>query len=270
MKSRLSWEVFLLSSVLMVSCGTTKSTDEDHYQRRKYSVQSVIWQQNAAEYKALCYQAFNTAKSQLDRFLEKKGKSGKKPAIVTDIDETVLDNSPFNAKLIEKNEEYTKEEWANWVHQIAAEAIPGAEEFLNYAEDRGVEVFYVTNRLERAEKATLKNMKEVNFPYADGRHLLLRAETGAKKNRFEQVAEQYDILLFMGDNLSDFSSQFRVPSTKKRNALAEYYEDEFGKKFIVLPNPMYGDWETKGIYQGKYHWTDQEKAAIRKAAIKAY
>lgn len=266
----------LFASFLFVGCiGVSKeikveSTQTHPINVREYSIQSVLWQQNAAEYRALCYQAFTVAKMRLDNFLA-ENKDTKKPlAIITDVDETVLNNSPFNAKLIELNENYSSEEWATWVKLEKAKAIPGAEDFLNYAKEKGVEVFYVSNRSHKLVAETIANMKKVNFPYADRQHLFFKKETSAKKARFEQVRDTHKVVLYLGDNLGDFSSKFRVPSTEKRNALADSLQDEFGKRFIVLPNPMYGDWESKGLYQGRYDWTQQQKDSIWSASLKSY
>lgn len=235
-----------------------------------HTIQAVLWQQNAAEYRALSYQAFNVAQLRLNQFLKEKNGKGKKAAIITDIDETVMDNTPSSVKNIEENQEFSEEEWAQWVNQEKATEVPGAAKFLNYAKTKGVEVFYVSNRVSTAEEATIRNMKTLGFPYADKGHLLLRTNESSKKKRFEQVRESYDVLLYLGDNLSDFSHQFEAPSTEKRNATADNLKSEFGNRFIVLPNPIYGDWETKGIFKGKYNWTAKEKDSLRRAQLKSY
>lgn len=242
----------------------------DDFPRREYSVQSVLWQQNAGEYRALCYQAFNIAKVRLDGFLADESLEGKKLAIITDIDETVLDNSPFNAKLIQKNEEFTQDEWNKWSFLEEARAIPGAKEFLDYAYSKGVEVFYVTNRTMVEEEATLRNMKKVGFPYADRAHLFLKKETSSKKERLENVRKNHTVVLYLGDNLGDFSEKFAVPNSQKRNEVVDGFRDNFGYNFIVLPNPMYGDWETKALYKERYDWSDFQKDSIRKADIRSY
>lgn len=237
---------------------------------RAYSVQSVMWQQNAAEYRALCYQAFNVARFRLDQLLEKEQLEGKKLAIVTDIDETILDNSPYNAQLIQDNIDYTPDTWKDWTDKASAKAIPGAVEFLNYVKSRGVEVFYVSNRNENEVESSIENMKIVGFPFADREHLLFRQKEGSKIARFNEIELTHTILFYMGDNLSDFSSAFEVPSTAKRNESADEFSNRFGVDFIVLPNPMYGDWETKGIYQGRYDWSEKQKDSIRRLNIHGY
>lgn len=238
---------------------------------REYSVQSVVWQQNAAEYRALCYQAFNLAKLRLDYFLENLEDTQKKPALISDIDETLLDNSPYNAKMIERDVDYNQEEWKEWTDLAEAKAIPGAVEFFNYAKSRGVEIFYVTNRHISEKETTIKNMEVAGFPSASTENLFLRDETSSKSSRFEKVQEYHNVLLYLGDNLSDFKSdEFRINSSEKRNHLVDKLKDDFGNKFIVLPNPMYGDWETRGIYEGSYEWTDAQKDSLRRSKLKMY
>lgn len=272
MKNRLfTYGVLLSAFSLTVSCkSTTDLQNGKTTNPREYSMQAVMWQQNSAEYRALCYQAFNTAKLNLDQFKADPSLAGKKLAIITDIDETVFDNSPYNAKLIEQAEEFTQEGWNEWSALEDAWEVPGAGEFLNYAKDNDVEIFYITNRMESERASTLRNMKKLDFPYADDQHLLLRNETGSKEDRFDKVRDEYEVIMYMGDNLSDFTSKFRAPSTKERNELADQLHDQFGIRFIVLPNPMYGDWESKGIYEGKYDWNNRQKDSIHKASLRTY
>lgn len=237
---------------------------------REYSIQAVMWQQNAAEYKALCHQAYSWAKIRLDELMKLPENNVKNLAIITDIDETALDNSPFNAKLVEKNEHYTAEEWNNWVNQIEAKAVPGAIDFFNYAKSKGVEVFYVSNRLKSQTDETLKNLQNLGFPYTDTAHIALETTTGDKKARFDQVKAEHKVILYLGDNLSDFNSGFRAHSTQERNQLEKELKNHFGVDYIVLPNPMYGDWQSKGIYQGKHDWTQAQLDSLQRASLRSY
>ena len=108
---------------------------------------SSYFQQNAAEYEALCLQAFNVAQLRLDEALAKK--SDKPLAIVTDIDETFLDNSPFEAYCAKKGISYSQEAWEEWTVLGDAKPLAGALDFFKYADSKGVAIFYVTNRLEK-------------------------------------------------------------------------------------------------------------------------
>ncbi|HRO75277.1 MAG TPA: 5'-nucleotidase, lipoprotein e(P4) family [Crocinitomicaceae bacterium] len=267
MKNNIFKVAFLSLLITLIGCSTVKQTE---IPSREYTIQSVLWQQNAAEYRALCYQAFNLAKIQLDLELKNLAHQGRQVAIITDIDETVLDNSPYNAKLILDDAEYTKEEWINWGNQITALAVPGAVDFLNYAKSKNVEVFYVSNRFKEQHETTLANLQKLNFPYADDRHLLLMTDESSKQKRFDEVAKNCNVVLFLGDNLTDFGSEFSLYSTEQRNALTDKNHAKFGVKYIVLPNPMYGDWEMKGIFQGKHALTKAQRRAILRASLRTY
>ena len=122
---------FLLFTILLISCDK-----ENNQIDNKYKVQAQVWTQNAAEYRALCYQAFNTAKINLDAFLLFNKKPVKPLAIITDVDETVLDNSPYDGKLILNNISYNRESWVEWGNLEEADAIPGSLEFLQYASEK--------------------------------------------------------------------------------------------------------------------------------------
>jgi 5'-nucleotidase (lipoprotein e(P4) family) len=237
---------------------------------REYSIQSVLWQQQAAEYRALAYQSFNLAQIQLDNMIANKMAFKKPLAIVTDIDETVLDNSPYSGKQIELDEEYSTLRWKEWVQKKKAKAIPGALDFFNYAKSKGVEVFYISNRSTKQKTETIENLQITGFPFADGAHVLLKDTISGKEPRRLQVQDTHEIVLLIGDNLSDFSEVFDDRSTIERNRTADSLKAVFGVKFIVLPNPIYGDWETKGILEGKYDWTNFQKDSIRHQKIRSY
>ncbi|MFA5573533.1 MAG: 5'-nucleotidase, lipoprotein e(P4) family [Brumimicrobium sp.] len=264
----------LFTSLFLTSCGNIQFAQDDTINKnsslREYTIQSVMWQQNAAEWRALCYQAFNIATYRLNDYLADSLLNGKRLAIITDVDETMLDNSPYNAQLIIEDKDYTPETWYEWTERAEAIPIPGAVEFLNYVKSKGIEVFYVTNRDSIEKEATIKNMISVGFPYADQEHVLPKTNLSSKNERFAIVQATHEVLLFMGDNCSDFSNEFRATSTNERNNLVEKYKDEFGKRFIVFPNPMYGDWESRGIYQGKHDIPNSKKEEIRIESLRIY
>lgn len=272
--------LFLLTFTLFIGCKTSQTSTQTYKKNttnqevktpiREYSVLATLWQQHAAEYRALTYQAYNIAKIQLESILANSSNTTKPLAIVTDIDETLLNNSAFNGKLIELNEDYTDSRWIEWGKEEKAGIVPGALEFFNYAKSKNIEIFYITNRLEIQKNETLSNLKKLNFPYADEQHLLLKQDTSGKETRRIQVQKTHNIIMLIGDNLSDFSPLFDKKPAKKRNELVDILKNAFGTKYIVLPNPMYGDWETKGILEGKYNWTDFQKDSIRKSKIKSY
>lgn len=202
------------------------------------------WIQHSAEYKALCQQAYNIA---TDRVLEATRSPlapGAKPwVVVTDIDETILDNTPNAVHLALRGKEFTSEAWNKWCELAEADTLMGALDFFCLAQDRGVEIFYVSNRDPESRAATLANLQKFGFPQADEEHLLLREKTSDKSARREKILSKYNILLFLGDNLGDFDHIFDSLNAKDRKEAVQKFKSEFGKKFIVLPNPNYGTWE---------------------------
>ena len=249
---------------------STTPTTEKTLNNQEYSIQAVLWQQQAAEYKALTFQAYYLAKLHLNNILDQQDTLDKPLAIVTDIDETVLDNSPFNGEMIETDSDYNKDDWIKWGQLQMAEGVPGAHAFFTYAASKGVEVFYISNRYSTQQPETIANLKKLDFPYADTSHVLLRTTTSGKEPRRAIVEQTHSIIMLLGDNLSDFSAVFDNKNTQQRNVTADSLQALFGNKFIVLPNAMYGDWDTKGILEGRYNWTAKQKDSIRRSKIKSF
>jgi 5'-nucleotidase (lipoprotein e(P4) family) len=231
-------------------------------------VMATLWMQSAAEFRALSYQAFNVAAMNLDSFLA--AYTGSKPvAIIVDADETVIDNTAYQAWLIGQEFGYSSETWTPWMEAAEATAMPGATEFLNYAAAKGVEVFYVTNRKMVGYDGTRKNLSELGFPNVDEKHLLLRTDSSDKQARRDTVTNDYEVALFLGDNLNDFTSDFRKKSVEERFIETDKIKDQWGTRFVVLPNPTYGEWES-AVIKGNWGATAAEKDQMRKSYLKKW
>lgn len=238
---------------------TTKNLNDE-------AILALSWMQTAAEYKALTHQAFNIAKLRWDM-----DKGGGKRAVVVDLDETIMDNSPFNAGLIGKDYGYGNTVWKEWCDAQSATAIPGSLDFLNHVVATGGEVFYVSNRKAQPEKnmdlteVTMNNLKALGFPQIDEDHMLLRTDTSKKKPRRDQIlAKGHRIILLLGDNLNDFSDFFSADTLAERAEAVEQHKEKFGDTFIILPNPIYGDWEGAVYGGGKwYKKSPKERSDIR-------
>lgn len=228
---------------------------------------ATVFQQRSAEYKALCYQAFNIAQTRIDEF--NRQSSPKPKAIMTDVDETILNNSPYQAHQLLLGKDYDPATWKEWTSKGEADTLPGASHFLKYASDKGIEIFYVTNRDEDEREGTLNNLKKFNLPNADDQHLLLRGNTSSKEPRKNLIAETHSIILLMGDNLNDFSFLFEKKSSDEREKLADSLSADFGNRFIVLPNPVYGDWESS-LYHYNYSLTAAQKDSVLKSSVRSY
>lgn len=216
--------------LFLVGCSTNVSKKEH----------SLYWQKHAAEYKALCIQAHNIAKSKIDQALKQ---SHDKPlAIIADIDETVLSNLPYNEMLIDSYLNFTQKTWSHWVNKQIATPIPGALDFYKYVDAAGVEIIYLSNRRVENYEATKANLIQAGFPFDEETIMLLRAETGNKEARRKQL-DNFDIVLLLGDNLADFDAAFYKESNAERSKIVERLASQFGEEFILFPNLIYGSWE---------------------------
>ncbi|MBL7762322.1 MAG: 5'-nucleotidase, lipoprotein e(P4) family [Chitinophagaceae bacterium] len=260
----------VIAIIFFTACRSTKLSKENST-RNSMVIQGplwgAVWQQRASEYKALCYQAYNIARLQLDMLLQQP--HSKPIAIVTDIDETVLDNSPYEAHRALQDSAYSDETWMEWTAKVDCDTVPGALSFLKYASTKDVKVFYITNRLEAERNATLKDLQKWNFPDTQHDHLFLKQSTSGKEQRRSIVSKDYEIVLLLGDNLSDFSAVFDKKPFEERNARTMDNASLFGERFIVLPNAMYGDWEGT-LYNFNYKLTDLQKDSIIKRQLKTY
>ena len=228
----------------------------------------VLWQQHAAEYRALCYQAFNIATLRLNEIPANKLKSGKL-AIITDLDETILENSYAEAQLIIEGKERTSTTWKKWTSKSAATAVPGAVEFLQAAKQKGLTIFYISNRDTGEVKSTLINLKKLQLPNADTEHMLFLSNTSSKEIRRQTVMNRYDVIMLMGDNLNDFMQVFEGRNIADRIAETDKVRTDWGRKFIVLPNATYGEWE-HALYDYEDNLTRQQRDAKRKQKLIGY
>ncbi|MGO2232637.1 5'-nucleotidase, lipoprotein e(P4) family [Marinomonas sp. UCMA 3892] len=270
--SSITFRTLVLSTALLTgSFSFSALAQESDYSAKDLNeqlVMSTLWMQASAEYKALSYQAFNLAKMQFDQYASQH-KGSKKIAVIVDADETVIDNSGYQAWLIGKDFGYSSKTWGEWMDAAQAKAMPGATEFLNYVASKGGEVFYITNRKASGLEGTRKNLKDLGFPNVDDAHLMLNTSTSNKEPRRQEVAENYDVALLMGDNLNDFSTDFRTKGLAESDAAVEKNKALFGTTLIMLPNPAYGDWEGK-VYDGNWGASAAEKDQMRKSKLNVW
>ena len=222
---------------------------------QEHLLQAVTWYQQSEEMEAIYYQSFNWAVKILEMKVHQQG--DKPLAVVLDIDETVLDNSPQTAQQILDGMPYSDDFWDEWCYMALAEPLPGAVDFTTRASDLGVEVFYISNRKIHLMDVTLKNLKEAGFPNADSVHVLLKTDTSVKDLRREKVSNTHDIVLLIGDNLGDFSGIFDDRKGEITSQLVKEKRAMFGTGYIILPNPMYGSWEKP--FRGEGQKTEQQR-----------
>jgi 5'-nucleotidase (lipoprotein e(P4) family) len=223
---------------------------------------AVLWTQRAIEHDFVFREVYHTAEQKLVQALaqpdwdalphgEREGSlGGLPPAVILDVDETVLDNSPYQAQLIHTGKEYGEFTWSQWCRKAAAQPLAGAVEFTRFAAEHGVTVYYVTNRAQDLGSATLDNLRKAGFPVASddvflGLGTLLPGceMVGTDKGcRRRLVGRGHRVLMQFGDSVGDFVDI--VSNTpERRGHEMEPYADWIGERWFVLPNPMYGSWQ---------------------------
>jgi len=242
--------VFTIALTLsLAGCGTPVVKSEPHEM-----LNSILWTQTSAEYIANARQAYQIATVNLDlaladphwtAALEQTGDYSDLPsAIIIDLDQTVLDNTAYNVEMVSGDQGYSQESHANWCRDSTAQAIPGVRKFLDYAVKRGVTVIYNSARHEEMRDCTTRNLLALGLPLADQDVLLLAdGSSGSSKVKHRaRMCRQYRILLLLGDNLNDFVDG-SMTDPAARQALASQHAGRWGREWIILPNPMFGDWE---------------------------
>ncbi len=275
-----SISVLIFASVSVTWLAATSSAERSLPESNNdYQIGATLWMQKAGEYRALAFQAFNIARLRLDADLEKKNRKKlpkaerKKPrAIMVDIDETMLENAPAQAYGIMNRRPFNNDDWYAWGRLKKAKAIPGAVDFVNYAVSRGVKVFFVSNRDEIQKPETIENLVTAKFNDVSADNVLLRQRDAAGKNistkepRREFILQKYRIIMFIGDNLDDHSKAFEHASVDDRFAEVDRSRSLFGDRYIMLPNAMYGTWES-AIYGYDNSLSPEEKEKRRAAAV---
>ncbi|MBQ3366989.1 MAG: hypothetical protein IJG43_09955 [Acidaminococcaceae bacterium] len=315
------------------------------------NLMAVLWVQRSAEFRGLSYQAYNLATREVDKAVAQRREKEKnllktkeiitEPrnrllplAVVLDIDDTIASHAALEAYYIEHPEakaDYNA--WEQWIsrHNLL---LPGAADFLKYADKSGVQVFYVTGRGPQDKKVTEEFLQKAGLPFPDESHLLMNDGSGGKMNHFAKLARRYDVICYLGDNVGDFpigavrnenaviykndfadnnsgnpvtmngagqekdilintgKEAVHVPETElqsgkrktamrldiqtmlkqdknvTRNRIVDAHKNSFGTVFILLPNPMYGDWEYN-LAQKYRKLPAEQRIALRKAALKS-
>jgi 5'-nucleotidase (lipoprotein e(P4) family) len=228
------------------------------------SLRATLWAQTATEHDACTLQAYRLAERQLDEALADGcwtadvaqaaagGYADKSPAVVLDLDETVLDNSPAQARLLRDvidgkrdSDAFDLKGWEAWVSEHAAGALPGARHFLRTARDRGVATFFVTNRIDAQKDSTIANLVALGIDATADTVITSNDAAGRpsdKTSRRATIAATHRILLLIGDDLNDFVGGTRKVPPAERAAVLAAHRDYVGTRWIILPNAVYGGW----------------------------
>ena len=240
---------------------------------------AVLWSQASLEHDVNCVQAFKLAKAKLREGLANPQWSAateqgsdfatKRPAVILDVDETVLDNGPFNARLVKLGSAYDPSHWDRWCEEAKAEPLPGAKEFIHFAIRSGVDVFFVTNRDKKLKSATAANLALALGMTIDSGHLLLKNERpdwpSDKTSRRAFIAKTHRIVLLVGDDFNDFVALGKKNSSDRGTA-GEHFQTSWGHHWILIANPMYGNWE-KAVYNNDLTQSANAMLRLRHATL---
>jgi len=248
---------------------------------------ATLWAQRAVEHDLVYREIYRNAQEKLTQALadprwnalppedRQEGAAmpaDRTPAVILDVDEAVLDNSPYEARLIRSGEEFNEFSWSTWCHEAIAEPLAGAVEFTRFAADHGVAVYYISNRSEDLDDATLENLRKAGFPVANddvflGLGTVVEGceQYGSDKGcRRRLVGRSHRVVMQFGDQIGDFVDVVAKTPSGRAEAV-EPYRDWIGERWWVLPNPMYGSWEPA---QFNNDWR-QPREDRRKAKIDA-
>ncbi len=220
---------------------------------------AALWTQRSVEYKANALTVFALARIRLDEALADKGWTAAPaeqtgnyqalpPAVILDIDETLLDNSKYQVWMMKSDQTFSTKTWNEFCAAQISTAVPGALEFVKYADSKGVKIFYITNRAAETEKDTRENMQKLGFPLGGNvdTFLMQNEKPGwgsAKSTRRAEVTKDYRVLLNIGDNFGDFDDRYR---SSEADRLKAYEADMayWGKQWLMIANPTYGSFDT--------------------------
>lgn len=242
-----------------------------------------LWMQRSIEYKANALSVYALGKIQLDKALADKSWTAATeqtgayqelpPAVVLDLDETAMDNSAYQTGLVTSGTDFAPKSWDAWVKAEKATAVPGAVEFTQYAESKGVKVFYVSNRNADQEEPTRRNAQALGFPMGGNVDTFLMSKEqpdwgSAKSTRRAFIAKDYRIVLLFGDNYGDFSDAYNGGEADRLKAF-DAAKEHFGRDWLMLANPGYGSFES-APYQHNFKLSADEKRAKKIGALEPW
>lgn len=255
----------IISLLSLAACATPATQNDPHKDL------GLLWVKHSAEYKAVAAQVYRTATNHLPDFTRDnywdalKGPtgipSGLPPAVILDVDETVVSNVDFQLTFERPFENHKLDTWSSNYESLA---IPGVISFVDIARHYGVEVFFVTNRPCQPKEGTddpcpqkqttIDDIRELGIE-VDADHVMLSGERPGwdkeKQVRREYIAQTHRVIMLIGDDLSDFIPCVREDpagsctegaTRESRQALLHKHREFWGNGWYILPNPMHGSW----------------------------
>jgi 5'-nucleotidase (lipoprotein e(P4) family) len=273
-----------LALVVTLGCATPPVARQTPDPPASDLLNAVLWMQRSVEFKASALTAFALARIRLDQALADPSWTGAPreqtgayqslpPAVILDVDETILDNSGYQAWMALRGTSFDPKTWNAYVNTVTSLAVPGALEFVRYADAKGVKVFYVSNRTAEEEPATRRNLEKLGFPMGGGVDTMLMTRKqpdwgSAKGTRRAFVAKSYRVLLNVGDNLGDFVDEYRGTEAERLKVM-EQHRERWGREWIVIANPAYGSFES-APFGHDFKLSDGERRRLKRAVLDAW
>ena len=215
---------------------------------------SALWVQTSGEFYAIARQTFAGAAEKLDLALRdstwtaateqftKGNYQDLPPAVIVNLDETVWNNSPYQARIILQYGQHDMVHFVEWCNEAKCSAVPGAKEFLEHVKKQGVTIAYITPRPELTRDGTLRNLAPAELPVRSASGLAADGWRMAESRQAGDDRRKHRILLIVSDSLGDFMHDTAQDASVRREMAAQY-ADNWGLKWFLIPNPMYGHWE---------------------------
>lgn len=251
------------------------------------NLNAVAWFQTSVEYRLIAGQTYRNALQQLDRAIKTPAwdaltredrntplAAGMPLAVIVDVDETVLDNSPYQARLVRDGKSYNEFTWSEWVREASARPIPGALEFARAAAARGVTVYYISNRAADLNEDTVRNLRQAGFPVKDASQFLglgtvvddCESEGSEKGCRRQLVGRSHRVLMQFGDQIGDLVTV--VANTPEgRESVVRPYLGWVGERWFMLPNPTYGSWEP-ALFNNAWSQPEAERRQLKLKSLR--
>lgn len=257
----------VLAALLLSPLLSSQSLPANSFDQKDLNNEVIIaanWQQHSGEYAAYFYQSFNSATDQLEAIL-KRIPEGKKPAIITDIDDTLISGTPYFTSMVDTNESRSIERSRFWWNHQEAEALPGSVDFLQKANSLGIEIFYISGRFNDVKAITINKLKQLGYPVSSENHVILQEErnvTLSKEDKRQHIIKAgYHPIMLFGDQLDDLGEVDKGLYPEKKKWVSQH-QDKLGTQWFILPNTVYGFWE-EAISKDYRTLSPEEKHRVR-------
>lgn len=250
--------------LLLAACAPVSAAHSAVYSQKELNEEKVVgsnWQQHSPEYEALVHQSFNIARDNLASALSELPE-GKRAAIVTDIDDTLIDGTVYFSSMVGTGGARSTDATIAWWREQRMEALPGAVDFLNEIDKQSIDIFYVSGRFNEAKDISMAKLKALGFPIKGSEYLLFQQtdnRTLSKEDHRQKIRDKgYQILMLLGDQLDDLA-EVEGHHFTERQQWVHQNRNRFGKDWISFPNLVYGSWESAAVTENFSQLSPQKK-----------